>query len=59
MIELQDMDVVEEVVLQYRPPALGLGQFTDWCLQHVEVTHEGTGRTFYFLGGEFGERIIK
>ena len=35
--------------------AVGLGQFTHLCLQHVEVTHEGTGRTFYFLGGELGK----
>ena len=51
MVELQDMEVVLEVQLMHRAPNMAVSR--DWSLQHVEVAHEGSGRTFYFMAGEW------
>ena len=54
LVELQDMEVVLEVQLMHRAPNMAVSR--DWSLQHVEVAHEGSGRTFYFMaGGWVGE----
>ena len=51
------MGVVLEVQLMHRAPNMAVSR--DWSLQHVEVAHEGSGRTFYFMAGEWvGEAWI-
>ena len=47
--EFQLMDSVTEIHLEHR--AVGMSVSRDWGLQHVEICHEGTGRSFYFLAG--------
>ena len=43
------MDTVTEVHLEHQPVGMAISR--DWGVQHVEICHEGTGRTFYFLAG--------
>ena len=51
------MEVVLEVQLMHRAPNMAVSR--DWSLQHVEVAHEGSGKTFYFMaGGWVGEAWI-
>ncbi|EFJ41947.1 hypothetical protein VOLCADRAFT_98071 [Volvox carteri f. nagariensis] len=57
-LSLPWMDEVEGVVLQHCPAPAGLlgaggavGGASDWSIQHVEVSCEETGRTWYFVAG--------
>ncbi|KAG2494439.1 hypothetical protein HYH03_007491 [Edaphochlamys debaryana] len=57
-ISLSLMDEVEAVGMQFNPPPAGImgggtapGGANDWNCQHVEVTCEETGKTWYFIVG--------
>uniref|UniRef100_A0A6U2JVD1 Calmodulin n=1 Tax=Chlamydomonas euryale TaxID=1486919 RepID=A0A6U2JVD1_9CHLO len=58
IVELKDMEVVEELEMEHKPAAVAINQ--DWCLQHVEVTHETRSVTAYFhAGGWFHALVTK
>ncbi|KAG1663280.1 hypothetical protein FOA52_006321 [Chlamydomonas sp. UWO 241] len=55
-VELKDMDVVDELQMEHKPATLSLK--SDWCIQHVEVSHESGGTPTYFIASGWFHKLV-